>query len=393
MKKILLYLLAMLLCCFSSCNNGMQFKEKETKDSLAAANFIKCAKFLYNTFWENTDETEETFPMFQKQYPLENALIKELYSIREHYTKEDSLMRWYIFPKDSYSIAITASLQTYIETKHIHLPSNPINKYRCMDSIIWNNLIPDAGNEREGGNQMQLNATFGISAIWTEYMCYHYEMLLDSILKEKKIQLQLHVERERYDSLLKTQVSFFDSIGYSGSAAPMAYSDLEEKVHAVWLAGVLDLYFSLQTEDYRPDNIYKPIPDNIIAREYDTILYNIDNHRIYEYLSIANSRNNIKLCLLNVKAAWKNLMDIRKETSRRLRGKTKDIYNNATYRLQRFHLLQLKNSFEGYGVISNEDYSCLLSDTCSHEELLRASNISVRRYSLLQKLEDEYNNQ
>ncbi|UVP51739.1 hypothetical protein NXW88_01995 [Bacteroides cellulosilyticus] len=77
-----------------------------------------------------------------------------------------------------------------------------------MDSIIWNNLIPDAGNEREGGNQMQLNATFGISAIWTEYMCYHYEMLLDSILKEKKIQLQLHVERERYDSLLKTQVSF-----------------------------------------------------------------------------------------------------------------------------------------------------------------------------------------
>ncbi|UVP51740.1 hypothetical protein NXW88_02000 [Bacteroides cellulosilyticus] len=82
MKKILLYLLAMLLCCFSSCNNGMQSKEKETKDSLAAANFIKCAKFLYNTFWENADETEETFPMFQKQYPLENALIKELYSIR-----------------------------------------------------------------------------------------------------------------------------------------------------------------------------------------------------------------------------------------------------------------------------------------------------------------------
>lgn len=73
--------------------------------------------------------------------------------------------------------------------------------------------------------------------------------------------------------------------------------------------------------------------------------------------------------------------------------KTKDIYNNATYRLQRFHLLQLKNSFEGYGVISNEDYSCLLSDTCSHEELLRASNISVRRDLLLQKLEDEYNNQ
>lgn len=58
MKKILLYLLAMLLCCFSSCNKGMQLKEKETKDSLAAGNFIKCAKFLYNTFRENMDDAK-----------------------------------------------------------------------------------------------------------------------------------------------------------------------------------------------------------------------------------------------------------------------------------------------------------------------------------------------
>ena len=58
MKKILLNLLAMLLCCFSSCNKGMQLKEKETKDSLAAGNFIKCAKFLYNTFRENMDDAK-----------------------------------------------------------------------------------------------------------------------------------------------------------------------------------------------------------------------------------------------------------------------------------------------------------------------------------------------
>lgn len=81
MKKILLYLLAMLLCCFSSCNNGMQSKEKETKDSLAAANFIKCAKFLYNTFWENADETETDSSFFKKQYPLENTLIESRDSI------------------------------------------------------------------------------------------------------------------------------------------------------------------------------------------------------------------------------------------------------------------------------------------------------------------------
>lgn len=59
----------------------MQSKEKETKDSLAAANFIKCAKFLYNTFWENADETETDSSFFKKQYPLENTLIESRDSI------------------------------------------------------------------------------------------------------------------------------------------------------------------------------------------------------------------------------------------------------------------------------------------------------------------------
>ena len=49
------------------------------KDSLAAANFMKCAKFLYSTFLapSNLEEQEEyvTFPVFKKLYPLENDLV------------------------------------------------------------------------------------------------------------------------------------------------------------------------------------------------------------------------------------------------------------------------------------------------------------------------------
>ena len=80
-------------------------------------------------------------------------------------------------------------------------------------------------------------------------------------------------------------------------------------------------------------------------------------------------------------------MKVRKSTSRRLQGRIKSVYDNATYRLQRYHLIQLKNAFEGYGAMSNDVYLCLLSDTCSYDELLHSPNFFVKWASLLQGID------
>ena len=39
----------MFLCSILSCDRKRQSSEQDMKDSLAAANFMKCAKFLSNT--------------------------------------------------------------------------------------------------------------------------------------------------------------------------------------------------------------------------------------------------------------------------------------------------------------------------------------------------------
>ena len=361
------------------------------KDSLAAANFMKCAKFLYSTFLapSNLEEQEEyvTFPVFKKLYPLENDLIDTVCAVWLDYTIEDSCTQQSVVNKDSHDIAVTALLQAYIEAKQIQLPQNPVDRYKCIDSIITNNLIPNAELEKDCGNQMQINASFNISEIWTEYLRYHYEKLLEELLKKKSISLPLQTEQEAFDKLLEAQISYFDSIGYSGgSASSMAYSQLCNEMYAIHLKGTLDLYFALQAENYKPDKVYKPISNNIVIQEYNTILHAIDSKNYYDYLDIG-SREKAKACLSNEQKAWNSLMKVRKSTSRRLQGRIKSVYDNATYRLQRYHLIQLKNAFEGYGAMSNDVYLCLLSDTCSYDELLHSPNFFVKWASLLQGID------
>lgn len=53
MKKILYCILLMFLCSILSCDRKKQSSEQDMKDSLAAANFMKCAKFLYNTLFDD----------------------------------------------------------------------------------------------------------------------------------------------------------------------------------------------------------------------------------------------------------------------------------------------------------------------------------------------------
>lgn len=387
MRKILYCLLAICLCCYLSCDRKKQSSGQDMKDSLAAANFMKCAKFLYSTFLapSNLEEQEEyvTFPVFKKLYPLENDLVDTVCAVWLDYTIEDSCTQQSVINKDSNDIAVTALLQAYIEAKQIQLPQNPVDRYKCIDSIITNNLIPDAELEKDCGNQMQINASFNISEIWTEYLRYHYEKLLEELLKKKSISLPLQTEQEAFDKLLEAQINYFDSIGYSGSAFSIAYSQLYGEMYAIHLKGTLDLYFALQAENYKPDKVYKPISNSIIIQEYDTIFHAIDTKRFYDYLDIG-SRGKVKECLSNEQKAWNSLMTARKGTSRKLQGRIKSVYDNATYRLQRYHLIQLKNAFEGYGAMSNDVYSRLLSDTCSYDELLHSPNFTVKWDSLLQ---------
>ena len=77
------------------------------------------------------------------------------------------------------------------------------------------------------------------------------------------------------------------------------------------------------------------------------------------------------------KKAWYELMESRNKVSQHLTSHIKFVYDNATYRLQKQHLVELKNEFNEYGVTSSEYQKLLLTDSCSYEELLNTKRPRV----------------
>ena len=70
MKKILYFILIMFLCPIQSCDRKRQASEQEMKDSLAAANFMKCAKSLYNTLYDDDVECYEPRVFIKYRQPV-----------------------------------------------------------------------------------------------------------------------------------------------------------------------------------------------------------------------------------------------------------------------------------------------------------------------------------
>lgn len=81
--------------------------------------------------------------------------------------------------------------------------------------------------------------------------------------------------------------------------------------------------------------------------------------------------------LLQEQEMWNNLMNIRNKISKHLTGNAKYVYNNATYHLQKQHLVELKNEYGEYGVTGAEYQKLLLTDSCSYEELLNTKRPRV----------------
>lgn len=65
-------------------------------------------------------------------------------------------------------------------------------------------------------------------------------------------------------------------------------------------------------------------------------------------------------------------MNIRNEVSKVLTGNIKSVYDNATYHLQKQHLVELKNEYGEYGVTSSKYLEVLLTEDCSYKELLNS---------------------
>lgn len=121
-----------------------------------------------------------------------------------------------------------------------------------------------------------------------------------------------------------------------------------------------------QSTDTMVSYPYKVITKSAISAEYKKTEHYLCYHELtYELTDTIRIHS-----LLNKdKAAWFRWMQARATVSASLTGNIKSDYDNTTNRMKRAKLIQLKNRFNGYGVMSNQMSECLLSDDCTDKEL------------------------
>ena len=125
---------------------------------------------------------------------------------------------------------------------------------------------------------------------------------------------------------------------------------------------ILDLYWMLTDSTYSIKQTFIPLDKKYFEKEYlQTMDYVQDTVRFADnYYSLQD-----RIQIVQQEAeAWNELMEKRKNVSSSLGGKVKSVYDHATYRLQKQHLIELKNEFADYGYFSAEYGECLLKDSC-----------------------------
>ncbi|MBP9579769.1 MAG: hypothetical protein KBE39_09550 [Parabacteroides sp.] len=276
-------------------------------------------------------------------------------------------MRFLTDDEDTCEIAITMRINEYMQLKKRSFSPNAMLKYDELKKLS-EQFTPDW---EQANDQIDYNTLASIAAVWEHYFYYHYRQKLNSAVADSTLKNAINKEDMLWDNFFEKQKNVLDTV-YEGTSAyssqSMTYSSFYHEKYSRRLSSILELYFAMQLDDYKPKEIFKAIPDERIKQEYNTLNKDIQAKNTSEN---PYTKEEQAECLRNEEQAWFAWMDAREQTSSLLKGGVKHAYDNATYRLQKQHLIQLKNEFGNYGINSNEWAEVLLNENCSYEVLLK----------------------
>lgn len=264
---------------------------------------------------------------------------------------------------DTLNVIIDYWLNNYYERKGIIKETNTIEEYNQRSSIV-NKLIIDI-NQMEELQDVIYNSL--ITSIYENYLCDYY---LDRLIQLPKdyilhntIEKEIDAWNRFYDSQSETLRVFISDIG-SGVTRGSTFLYFKTSFYSRMKQSVLDLYWTLTNPTYTIKQKFIPLSEKYFEKEYllttnlvqDTTIFTDRYYPLEQRMQIVQQE----------KKAWYELMESRNKVSQYLTSHIKSVYDNATYRLQKQHLVELKNE---YGVTSAEYQKFLLTEDCSYKEL------------------------
>lgn len=221
-----------------------------------------------------------------------------------------------------------------------------------------------------------------------EYLNYHLNNTIDSILQNQQIINARKRENQLTDSLLTTQYKWvrahFDTTEeYLGSSSQLKYYNIEEEMLKVQNVNLQDLLIAL-TDSMHYKRSSHSISNNMLQKEYQHITF--DRIPYYQNDTVYNESDDRLIFKTEIKA-WDSLMKHRSNVSILLMDNAREAYNYGTYRLLFNRLRQLKNEFEAYDIMSSDMRGLMLSDSCTYEELMSYPNYSTKWGEYLKEFE------
>jgi len=364
-KKINSIIILLLLgLCLLSCNNQPSKQENlsnlEQQDTIEQITITDNHELLFQRL---SCETYVKANDFAKTYPDEYKMTNAVLGLDMLTSSQDTL-----------NLIIESWLDKYYTARGISEKTNTIEEYHQRDSII-NGFIIDV----EQIDELQdILIYFHITSIYECYLSHHYLECLSQTIEKQELRNTVTKEivawRNFYDSQSETLRIFLSEIG-SGVTRGSTFFSFKTSFYSRMKVSILDLYCALTNSTYAINSKFIPINEKYFEKEYrlmadiiqDTTQFSDRYYPFEERLQIVQQE----------KKAWFELMQRREIVSRYLSGNVKSVYDNATYRLQKQHLIELKNEFDEYGCLSAEYGKLLLTDSCSYEKLLNSKHPRV----------------
>lgn len=309
-------------------------------------------------FQELSSQTYIQARDFAKLYPDEYKISNAVYGLILLTDNSDTL-----------NVILDFWLDKYYERKGIIKETNTVKEYEQRSNII-NKLIIDIDQMDESQDIVGYVQT---TSIYKKYLCDYYSDKLLQLPKDYRLQNVIEKEIDAwnrfYDSQAESLRVFISDIG-SGSTRGFTFLHFRTSFYSRMQQSILDLYWALTNDNYEIAKKFIPIGQMHFEKEYQLSSNLMQDSTMFsnDYYSFDQRINIVK----QEKEAWYELMGSRNKVSQHLTGSIKSVYDNATYRLQKQHLVELKNEFGEYGISSSEYQELLLTDDCDYKELLNS---------------------
>ena len=252
---------------------------------------------------------------------------------------------------------------------------------RRKDSL-WT-VFDESTDEAEVDKARVMLYDMGCNADWGMIVSTDYERHKACVEKEYLQFISAHPEqealfreeKERWENYHEAVLAVAELEDHGSSGALYITGVLEQSVD-LWLASFHNLLLYEQKQDIEfPKTVFT---SRMIEDAYSAYIQQEDND--WRNFFSDNEKDGLEEhhnAIENEWQLWNEWMAYRKAVSKALPKNLQGIYDGCTNLTMRTKLHQLKNQNKGLGLISDDMDHCLLSDSCSDNELLEYPGFSV----------------